>query len=297
MAEIAHLIESLSIGVVLIGFVVLSFLALSIEAWRHRRCQFDTHLMQVLGRDFRSVISWLGGEKYSWVIVAGALILASQLGTIFVRISDEILDSEELIASELFFYVPEFREIFNCKFGGFLNDWKDEDELRLIALKQVSRRTHFSPEVNDVMERHLPPYGGNFASAPKHDDSVKGFFLHANAVVISERGSAGQRDELRHDRHAVQLFSVIFVATWMLLLATLCGPVLSASVKALKGQGAYRSLYRAVLFLLLLWIFEGLILRLWTEQSRGSNRRLIHSYVTIASHGDPAMGIGIAEDP
>ena len=30
---------------------------------------------------------------------------------------------------------------------------------------------------------------------------------------------------------------------------------------------------------------------------QGGNRRLIHSYVTIASHGDPAMGIEVFDDP
>ena len=296
MAEIAYLIESLSIGVVLIGFVVLLFLVLSIEVWRHRRSSISADFLKALGEDVKSVISSLEGRRYSWVPVAGALILASQLGTMFVRISDEILDSEELIACELFFYVPEFREIFNCKFGGFLNDWKDEDELRLIALQQALRRTDFSPEITATLERHITPSGGDFPCVREKNELVKGFFQHANAVVIGRHGSAGQLDELRHDRHAIQLFSVIFVGTWMLLLATLCGPVISSSVAFLKGHGTYRPLCKALLFLLILWILEGLTLRLWTEQSRGGNRRLIHSYVTIASYGDPAMGIEIATD-
>ena len=236
MAEFAHLIESLSIGVGLIGFVVLLFLLLSIEVWRHRHCSIGTHFLKALGNDIKRVISWLEGKRFSWVPVAAALILASQLGTMFVRISDEILDSEELIACEIFFYVPEFREIFNCKFGGFLNDWKDEDELRMIALQQVVNRTNFSSKITAALERHITPYDGDFPSARKNAELVKGFFHHANAVVIGTRGSAGQLDELRRDRHAIQLFSVIFVGTWMLLLATLCGPVFSASVKALKAM-------------------------------------------------------------
>ena len=48
---------------------------------------------------------------------------------------------------------------------------------------------------------------------------------------------------------------------------------------------------------MILWILEGITLRLWTEQSTRYNRRLVHSYISIASYGDPAMDIPIVESP
>ena len=156
------------------------------------------------------------------------------------------------------------------------------------ALKDASVRADFVQAIQVLLRRHIPIE--KTGSCAKGDDCSKGFFQHANAVVMGHRANDGHRDELRHEKHVVRLLSVIFVGTWVLLLTTLVGLVCSVGLTVLnKKKKRHHALIRTVLLLLLLWILEGLTLRLWTEQSIRYNRRLIHAYISIASHGDPAM--------
>ena len=112
-------------------------------------------------------------------------------------------------------------------------------------------------------------------------------------------GAMNQREQLRREKYTVYLLSVMFVGTWILLLATLVGPVPIGAWRVgsslWTGAGAPRKAWvfvgQALVALILLWIAEGFILRLWTEQSVRYNRRLVHAYVYIAGYGDGAMDI------
>ena len=55
MAELSHLIESLSMDVLLIGLVVSLFIVLSMEIWNHRDRQFRKGFL----KDIRIFTRWL----------------------------------------------------------------------------------------------------------------------------------------------------------------------------------------------------------------------------------------------
>ena len=138
------------------------------------------------------------------------------------------------------------------------------------------------------------PQGGSCFESNDKDDCAKGFFQHANAVVMGDRGYEDQREELRHEKYTVNLLSSVFVGTWLLIGATVLGPFFYAGWKLLtchRNKARLLQLFHAVLFIFLMWIAEGFTLRLWTEQSIRYNRRLVHAYIAIASYGDPAMSI------
>ena len=89
------------------------------------------------------------------------VVVASQIGTILVRLSDEILDSEKAISSRCFLYVPAIGDI--CKLNSWFGEeegWQEEDLLKLDVLEDTFKRSDFSLEIKDLLERHLPPPGG-----------------------------------------------------------------------------------------------------------------------------------------
>ena len=291
MAEFAHLIESLSMEVVLIGLVVSLFVLLAHVVWNCR----DRGVRQALSEDLETVKRWSENGKLFWLVLAAVLVIASQLGTIFVVVSDEVLDSKKLIESRLFLYVPPFGK--TLQWDSYCKKWKEEDQLKLDVLKDASERAEFAREIKVVLKRHLPEDKGGRCSNCDEDDCAKGFFQHANAVVIGDHGGDGPRDELRHEKHVVRLLSIIFVGIWLLFFVALLGPFVTAVWDMLKKRRHWKALVRAVVFLAILWILEGMTLRLWTEQSKRYNRRLVHFYVAIASYGDPAMNIPIVKSP
>ena len=293
MAELAHIIEFISIDVVFIGLVVSLIGVLTVGIWKCRRDGVFQGLLEG-SRIAKCLLE--SKDKKSLIVLAIGLVLASQLGIVFERLADEILDSQEVIESGLFLYFPEFDKIYRGKLSG---KWKEEDLLKLAAIKDAFKRADFAPKIKELLSRHLPPKDGSCCKPKdKKDDCAKGFFQHANAVVIGEHGSESQRDELRHEKYIVRLLSVSFVGTWILIIAIFFGPFVSAGYSAIWSQHCKEGLLRlraAVVFLLLFWVVEGAILRLWTEQSIRHNRRLVHAYIAIASYGDPAMDIPVVE--
>ena len=121
-----------------------------------------------------------------------------------------------------------------------------------------------------------------------------GFFQHANAVIAGGRGGGEQREALRHEKHAVQLLSVVFVGIWIAIFVTAAPFAVSVRNLFVDRSNVANNLLalgQVVAFVLLLWFAEGVMLRLWTEQTQGYYRRVVHSYVAIASYGDPAMDV------
>ena len=238
MAELAHLLESLGIEVVLIGLVVLLFLALARVIWKSRHCSVSQGLLE----DRETVKPLFEKGKLFWVVLAAALVVASQLGTIFVLISDEVLDSNKLIKCPLFLYVPALSDIVGLNFSG---KWDEEDQLKLIVLEDESERTDFTPKIKCVLKSHLPQEKGGRCPNDIKYDCAKGFFQHANAVVISNRGGDIQRDELRHEKHVVRLLAVIFVGIWI-LIATLVWPFIIGVIALFTKNRRYDLFVRAV---------------------------------------------------
>ena len=301
MAEVLHVVEFLSVDIVLFGLIVLLVLTLSVGLMRHRRCNIGQGLL----KSINEVVGFGNGKRL--VVVVGVLF-ASQLGIIFVQLSDEILDSQDVISSRLFLYVPRLDDMF--KKEDWYKRWDEEDKLKQKVLKQEFSRADFAPQVKQLLARHLPPNKDGFCRMENIDrccepekkyDCAKGLFQHANAVVIGNRGDDNQREALRHEDYAVQLLSVIFVGTWILIVATFFGPVVFAVGAACKQSVCRSAMIRklgwAVMFLVVLWFVEGAFLRLWTEQSIRYNRKLLHAYIAIASYGDPAMDIPIVKQP
>lgn len=298
MTELVHLLEYISIDVVLIGLVFSVFLMLSHSIWKHRHLGVGPAVSEGLDGMRR----FAEEPRVSWVHPVAMVVLASQIGTVLVRLSDEILDSNAAIEAPIFLYVPEIGNISEWS-SWFADEWEEEDELKLRVIEDGLERADFSAEVKGLLRRHLPPPEGSCFPPKGTDDCAKGFFQHANAVVLSDRGGDEQREELRREKYTVYLLSVLFVGTWIVVLATLAGPMLVAVcssragiLKAWTGHGirALAPLGKVFLALLLLWVAEGFILRLWTEQSVRYNRRLLHAYVEIASYGDAAMDIAPA---
>lgn len=290
MAELAHVIEYLSVDVVLIGLIFSLFLALSCSIWRCR----SSSVCEGLSEGFKGVRRFVRRQN-SRVYTVVFVVVASQIGTILVRLSDEVLDSQKAINSRCFLYVPAFGDI--CRLESWIGEeerWQEEDLLKLEVLKDTFKRSDFTPEIMNLLERHLPhPEGSCFESNDK-EDCAKGFFQHAHAVVMGERGYEDQREELRHEKYTVKLLSSVFVGSWLLLGATVFGPLFFAGRKLLschRNKARLVQLFHAVVFIFLVWTAEGFTLRLWTEQSIRYNRRLVHAYIAIASFGDPAMDI------
>ena len=117
MTELVHLIEYVSTDVVLIGLVFSLFLALSKNIWEHRRLGVAQGVSNGLGR----IVDFAEDRETSWVYLVGIVVVASQAGTILVRLSDEILDSDDAIRLPIFLYVPEIGDF------GQLESWRDED--------------------------------------------------------------------------------------------------------------------------------------------------------------------------
>ena len=298
MGDLIHLIEYISVDVLLIGVVFSLFLVLS---W-----SMLNHWQEGVCRGISKALDYIGEPKQrSWLYLAVLVVLASQLGTVLVRLSDEVLDSDAITAF-IFLYVPAIGDISDRNEWG--KNWKEEDLLKLQVIRDGLHRADFAPAIKGLLRRHLPPPEG-FCFPPRdEDDCAKGFFQHANAVVIGDRGSDAQRDELRHEKYIVYLLSVLFVGIWILILpiffvllpVAFCQLVFECYTELKATQrprsmtriwGISKRLVTAIFVFFLLWCAEGFILRLWTEQSVRYNRRLLHAYVNIAGYGDPAMGI------
>lgn len=219
MQELVPLLEYISIDVVLIGLVFSLFLALSWSVWANRHlgaCHGAKAGLRLISAFARTA------PKTSWTYPVMLLVVSSQVGTVLVRLSDEILDSD-VITNPLFLYVPKIGDL-DKPTHWLTGEWKEEDLLKVEVLNDALTRADFSPQIKTLLKRHLPYPHGHCSKTKDEDDCAKGFFQHANAVVRSDRGSDAQREDLRRQQYIVYLLSVIFVGTWLLLLTMLVGP-------------------------------------------------------------------------
>ena len=326
MKDFVQLVEFVSIDIALIGFLVLYILALAVESYRHSSWSIWRTNVVILER----LQNWRRNGKNSdhekagsYLIVIGLVLVASALGTIFSVIADEVLDSPK-IESEVYFYVPELKDWDELKNWGIpiittygdRDKWKEEDTIKVDVLFKVNRRKQLkNTKLDAVFRRHLPcgkesspdkctpgewqklkSNGETVCGDTFWDDCPKGLFQHASAFV-TEKASGATKNRVRRERYAVELLSVVFVGIWIVLLAKVFG-LFKGSLRErwfwFKGIGWPRRgkvMLTFILTVLGLWIAEGVAIRLWTEQLKGYDHTLLSSYATVASFGDPAMGI------
>lgn len=299
MSEIVRIVEQIGIDIVLTGVFVL---ATFFFGWSIGRATTVLEGITTVTGDIPKAAQHLcsmltiapSGDRRPWMsIVAGVgiLALAAMTGRVFTLIGDEVLDSD-LIAEPVFLYVPPLGELRKREWDNE-SEWDDEDTIKRQTLKDAREWSRFVSPIHDVLGRHVDQSEVKSSCGDSRNDCARGFFQHANAI-IRERASDETRGMLSREASIAEFLSVVFVSVWVLFFATLFGPVRKSLMPLIVQPGKkelWGKLAKNITFLAWLWIAEGIALRLWTEQTTLLDRRVIYSYLAIASEGDPAMGV------
>ncbi len=231
--------------------------------------------------------------------IAGFVIGAAGVGTVFNVIADEILDSDSVMSAGYVPYVPPADEFFSPD-AWWTGRWDEEDLLKVQALKDVIERLDMKIEVKQALCRHLgrasehcPPADGQ----AKHDTGdalTKGLFQHAFATIAA-RGSDRVNANLRWRVTSIKLLQVLFVSSVLVLgtmiLAPLSRLIFGAPQLGDQDSPPKRAFLRALVAIVAAWLVVGASVRLWTEFSLAHYKKTLHAYVYLLADGDEVLGI------
>lgn len=306
MQDALQLLEHVGIEIVLTGVFVLMTLYVGRHIARARRFRRGIWMAKRrLGVSISAIFPEYGRPRMSGILAGIALLaLAAMVGHLFTLVGDEVLDSKLVEDQPLFLYVPKFDDVF--EFDSDDREWDSEDKIKRKTLEDALEWSRFDTQTRNILARHVDEDtqeearergwdGGRLAPPPcsreSRTDCARAFFQHAQAV-IRERGSGETRAMLSRHTSVAEFLSVVFVAIWMLALATVIGPVRRFLMQLVAGPWSKAlpgKLVENLVIFAWLWIAQGIALRLWTEQTRFLDRKVIHSYLAITSGEDAAM--------
>lgn len=254
------------------------------------------------------------GIRINFVTMVAMLALAAMTGRLFTLVGDEILDAD-FIESWVFLYVPNLDD-----WGEKEKEWDNEDKLKRKALEDALEWSRFNARAHYLLARHVDEQRQPQAAEPKqhragkegseggneapiacaHEsrtDCARAFFQHAQAV-IRQRGGDYTRGLIARETSIAEFLSVVFVSIWGLILVALFGPFAKSAMHLVKkpSSATGAAFVANAAFIAWLWIAQGVGLRLWTEQTKSLDRKIIYSYIAVTEGKDPAMYLDAVTD-